>query len=117
MGEMKNRMKQRGLITVILGVFLVYFPGTVRAVEVDSEVIQAIYLAQNGLLTADQKKSFDELSPEEQEQIQKNYQKFKNLPDPKKDALKERYRKWEELPPGTKEELRKEFKEQRKNKK
>ncbi|HEY5648076.1 MAG TPA: DUF3106 domain-containing protein [Nitrospiria bacterium] len=106
-------MKVISLTTAILAGMILSLGGvSASAAGTDSGSIEASYLAQNGRLTADQKKSFEELPPEEQERIRKNYKKFKDMPAPKQEQLKKRYEKWQELPPEQRKKLRKDMEQQ-----
>lgn len=107
-------MMIRLLVTTILlaGFILILGGSPVRASGVDPGAIEAFYLVQNGRLTAEQKKSFDELPPEEQERIRKNYNKFKGMPALKQDQLRKRYEKWQELPQEHRQKLRKDLKKE-----
>ena len=82
--------------------------------EIGPEGIERIYLAQNGKLTPNQKKAFNQLPPEEQRRIRQNYQKFQKMPPPRRLELERRFRKFKQMPPQQQEQLREQYRKLRK---
>jgi len=60
-------------------------------------------------LTHVQQKRFESLSPEEQEQLIRNYQDYKRLPQSQRERLKNNYNQWKKMSSEERQKLKKSY--------
>ena len=83
---------------------------SIAQASMDRLSMEMIYLARDGHLTTIQQKSFNELTPEEQERIIKNYREYQRLPQGQQRKLKNRYKRWQKMSPGERQKLKRNYK-------
>ena len=85
--------------------------GEIAAAEdsINSPPLELFVLAQNGYLTPVQQKRFESLSPEEQERVIRNYQKYQRLPQSQRKKLRKNYNQWRKMSPEERQKLKESY--------
>ena len=93
----------RILCTALSLILILAFNGEMATAE-DSMNRQSMELFY---LTPVQQKRFESLSPEEQEQLIRNYRDYQRLPQSQREKLKNNYNQWKKNSPEERQKLKK----------
>ncbi len=69
------------------------------------------WLASQMAQSDSQRTQMDQLSPEEREQVRKNYLRFKKLPPQERERIRKNFHEWQQLSPEEKQKLRERYKQ------